>query len=428
MILIHRLVVISMAESMAFGFVTEGDVRELIPAFNRQVDAVEAPAGFGTGRIWRVGPGEKFHKLSEVVSKLHDGDIVEIYGGRYACDTGVKWRANFITVIGVKGRPIIDATNCQISGDKGAWNPQGNGLIIANLEFTGAAGSSRNGAGIRYDGTGYLYITRCCFHDNQNGVLVTSVDGANTNVVIDRCEFTRNGAGDRRSHNIYVSSANAHQVNSFVIRFSYSGEPLGGHAVKTRALSNYVLYNRLIGESNSSSNSVVDISQGGLSYVIGNVIEHGVDSNSTAMVSYSRETPQNAIQELYLINNTMLGQGADAVALLLADNACARVVDNLMVGISPSNLVNSFSSKVSLANNVITSKPSFIDSANRDYRLAASSPAVSAGVGAGSAHDFALTPIYELDASGRISRRRTIAPFDAGAYAYQPISSNKEER
>ena len=401
----------------------EVDVRKLIPAFNPSLDAVHAPAGFGTGRTWRVGPREQFHKPSDVVAKVHDGDIVEIDGGHYACDTDVKWRANFLTLVGVNGRPVIDARNCKIAGDKGAWNPRGNGLVVANLEFTGAAGPSHNDAGVRYDGAGYLYLTRCFFLENQDGVLVTASEGARTNVVIDHCEFADNGARDHLSHNIYISSASAHQVNSLVIRFSYSHDSRGGHALKTRALNNYVLYNRLADEPGGDSNSVIDVSQGGLSFVIANVIEHGPGTISAAMVSYSLESPHNSIQELYLVDNTLVSHRADDIALRLADNppVRGRIVDNMVVGISPSNLMSIASSRIALANNVITSTPHFIDASNRDYRLTGASPAVNAGIEAGSARGFALTPAYEFDASGTISPRSTVAPFDVGAYAYRPV-------
>jgi hypothetical protein len=66
-----------------------------------------------------------------------DGDIVEIEAARYPCDTSVKWRTNYLTLLGVGGRPVIDATGCNIAGDKGSWNPKGKGLIVANMEFMG---------------------------------------------------------------------------------------------------------------------------------------------------------------------------------------------------------------------------------------------------------------------------------------------------
>jgi len=131
------------------------NLRHMLPAFNPQLDAVRAPSGFGEGRIWHVGPERAYKKPSDVVRLVHDGDIVEIDAARYACDTGVRWSANYLTLLGVGGRATIDATNCEITGDKGIWNPAGNGLIVANIEFVGASGPSGNDAGIRYDGSGF---------------------------------------------------------------------------------------------------------------------------------------------------------------------------------------------------------------------------------------------------------------------------------
>jgi hypothetical protein len=153
------------------------------------------------------------------------------------------------------------------------------------------------------------------------------------------------------------------------------------------------------------------------------VIERRPATAGAAMVSYSLESPRNSIQELYLVNNTLVSHRAGDVALSLAYKASVRgrIVDNLVVGVSPANLVSIAASGISRANNVLTSTPHFIDAANRDYRLTGASPAVKAGIEAGAARGFALTPAYQLDASGAISRRHTDAPFDAGAYAYRPV-------
>ena len=160
------------------------EIRHLIPPYDAQLDAVHAPAGFGTGRVWNVGPSRQFKKPSEVAQQVRDGDIVEIDAGVYTCDAGVLWRANFLTLVGVGGRAVLDATGCGIPGGKGIWNPVARGMIVDNIEFIGAAVGDANGAGIRYDGSGYLYITNSFFHDNQNGILYTPDFVANAGGVI----------------------------------------------------------------------------------------------------------------------------------------------------------------------------------------------------------------------------------------------------
>ncbi|HUB98174.1 MAG TPA: hypothetical protein VL993_19780, partial [Stellaceae bacterium] len=398
------------------------DPRHIIAPYDPRLDAVRAPAGFGTGQIWHVGPDEPYKRPSEIVSRVHDGDIVEIDAARYACDTGVKWAASNLTIIGVGGRPVLDATHCTVEGDKGIWNPVGKGLIVDNIEFVGAAGPSQNDAGIRYDGTGYVLITHCYIHDNEDGILATPSDGAATDIVIDHSDFDHNGTDTGSTHNIYISSSSPHGVNSFVIRFSYSHGARVGHQVKTRALTNYILYNRLADEEAGDSSYAIDISQGGLTYIIGNVIQHGAKAQNWAMISYSSEDRPNPVQEVYVASNTFVNEIPDhGVALNLYDHGltAARMVNNLVTGIDPANLVGDASSKITLSHNVITASPGFYDQANRNYHLAAHAAAIGAGVDPGTVHGMSLAPAFEFEFPATGVPRPALAHLDAGAYQYQ---------
>ena len=396
--------------------------RHIVPAFNRQLDVVAPPTGFGSGRIWRVGPKHTFKKPSDVVGRVRDGDIVEIHAARYACDTGLKWSANYLTLVGVGGRPVLDATDCGgVVGDKGIWNPGGEGLIVDNIEFVGASGPSHNDAGIRYDGKGYLYITNSYFHDNENGILVTAVKAASTDIVIDRSEFAHNGTGDGRTHNIYISSSEPTMVHSFVIRFSYSHQANIGHEVKTRAQTNYILYNRLADEADGTSSYDIDISQGGLTYIIGNIIQHGAHADNAAMVSYAAETPSNAVQELYIINNTFVSEVTGSpVAVNLDDHglSVAKMTNNLVVGIPERQVVGVSPAKMLIRNNVVTAEPAFYDRAHREYHLTANSPAVRAGTDPDSVHSISLVPAYEFTYPASAVPRPHAGVLDVGGYQY----------
>ena len=396
-------------------------LRRIVRAFDPQLDVVRAPDGFGKGRVWHVGADRPYKKPSDVVRLLHDGDVVEIDAGRYACDTGVKWSANYLTLVGIGGRATMDATNCEITGDKGIWNPQGTGLLVANIDFIGASGPSGNDAGIRYDGSGYLYITSSHFYNNQNGILATPTRPASADIVIDQCEFAYNGVDGGRTHNIYISSSESTAPHSFVIRFSYSHHAHVGHEVKTRALTNYILYNRIADEADGDSSYDIDVPQGGLTYIIGNVIQHSVHAENSAMVSYSAEDQHNPVQELYVVNNTFVSElGQRSVAVNLYDNrlAVAKMMNNLVVGVSPGNLVGIAPAKMSLANNVLATAPAFYDVSRREYHLTASSPAIHAGMDPGRAHEFLLAPTYEFAYPAMAAPRPRAASLDAGAYQY----------
>ena len=380
------------------------DVRHIIPPFDPALDAAHAPAGFGTGRIWRVGPNETYKQPSAVARLVRDGDIVEIDAAVYKCDQSVRWTANNLTLVGVGGRPVLDATGCKITGGKGIWNPSGKNLIVDNIAFVGARVASQNGAGIRYDGTGYLYITHAYFHDNEDGILYTPNQRflATNNLVIDRSEFDHNGYPTGQAHNMYINPC-----NSFVLRFSYSHDAIIGHEVKSRAWSNYILYNRIADEANGTASYDIDLPQGGISYIIGNVIQKAPNADNSSNISYAVENARpNPVQRLYIAYNTIINQSSHVQArhvLFIQDRNLvqARMVDNLIVGVPASALMTGDAAdKVQLAGNVVTDRPSVYDAAHRLYFLTAGSPAVHRAVPAGDGSGFPLQPKIRVRLSG----------------------------
>ena len=91
-----------------------------------------------------------------------------------------------------------------------------------------------------------------------------------SDILIERSVFDRNGYGDGQSHNIYIG-----QVRSFTLRFSHSHDSIFGHEVKSRAKVNYILHNRLTDENDGNSSYLIDLPEGGHGYVIGNILEKG---------------------------------------------------------------------------------------------------------------------------------------------------------
>ena len=405
----------------------EFNVRDIIPPHKAQLDAVRAPAGiFGTGKIWHVGPKERYKTFSSIAKQVHDGDVVEIAAGTYRCtEQSIVWTANDITVIGVGGRAVFDATGCPIAGDKGIFNPRGRNMIIDNIAFIGARGPSNNDAGIRLDGGGYVYITRSYFANSQNGVLLTP--GMPANIVIDHSEFSGNGNCVNASgcgHNIYVS--NGKNAESFVLRFSYSHNADTGHEVKSRAKVNYILYNRLADEAAGRASYEIDIPNGGLTYIVGNIIQKGPDARNGNAIAYGEEGAVNPIQKLYVASNTIVNE--DAVpgrrwALLLGRGVTkAELVNNLIVGLpSPAHLADGpGAGVVQQRNDIVTNLPGVHDQANKSYYLTAASPAVDAGIDPGEVNGFSLRPLYEFVLPTSDVARSVVGKLDVGAYEYTP--------
>jgi len=414
---------LSPAMAAAAAFDAHTDVRHIVPPFNPELDAVQAPASFGTGRIWHVGPTRDYKKPSDVVRLVDDGDIVEIDAAIYKCDESVQWRANDLTLVGVGGRPVLDATGCSIRGGKGIWDPVGRNLIVDNISFVGAKVSSQNGAGIRYEGTGYLYVTRSYFGDNEDGILYTPNQAYldTNNIVIDRSEFDHNGFSTGQAHNMYIAVC-----KSFVLRFSYSHDAVIGHEVKSRSRTNLILYNRIAGEGGGTASYDVELPQGGLTYIIGNIIQKSPNADNPSSISYAVEPHPHPIQKLYVAYNPIVNQSSRTQyrrALFIDDKGLseAKLVDNLIIGINPSTLmIGSGAGKVQVAGNVITDQPGFYDAGERLYQLAAHSPAIDRAIPAGVGDGFSLTPKYEFVFPDGDKPRPVVGKPDVGAYEFDP--------
>jgi len=426
-VMVFGILLISSGQVAAATNAGVADAARIIPPYDPQLDAVRAPTGvFGTGKVWQVGPNREYKTFSSIARQLHDGDVVEIDAGNYGCsEQSIIWTANNITVMGVGGRAVFNATGCTISRDKGIFNPGGTNMIIDNIAFIGVQGPSRNDAGIRLDGGGYVYITHSYFGNSQNGVLLTP--GTPANIVIDHSEFNDNGNCANAAgcgHNMYIS--NPANADSFVLRFSYSHNANAGHEVKSRAQLNYILYSRLADEATGHASYEIDISNGGLTFIVGNIIQKGPDAENGNVMAYAEEGAINPIQKLYIANNTIVNSFRNPGgrwALLLGKGVTeAKMVNNLIVGLTSSTHVADGvgAGMLEEQHDVITDSPEFYNEAARNYYLTATSPAVDAGVDPGSTNGFSLRPGYEFQFPVSGVARPVFGALDAGAYEYTP--------
>lgn len=362
---------------------------------------------------FQVGPNKQYTKPSDVADLVQDGDVVEIDAGTYRCDTGVRWWANDLTIRGVGGFAHMDADGCFIPGGKGIWNPKGRNFTIENIEFSGASVPDQNGTGIRYEGSGLFTVKKSYFHDNENGILYTS-QNPDGEIVITHSEFANNGYGDGQSHNLYIN-----QAKSLTFKYNYSHSASIGHLLKTRARENHIMYNRLTGEDGTQSYEI-DVSNGGLAYIIGNIFHQGPGTDNSGIIAYAAEGANAGEQRLYVINNTVVNDLGSGNFVRLWDDGLieAQITNNFVVGFSQNQLVNNTYGKTTLANNVTTSNPEFVNQGNYDYRLTANSPAIDAGINPGTGAGTSLTPtqqyVHSLDSESRTSQ----GTIDAGAYEF----------
>lgn len=345
----------------------------------RSLPAAEPP----TGRHLRVGPNHEYPTPSAAAARAQDGDTIEITAGEYPGDVAV-WSANRLTIRGVNGLAHL-AANGKSAQQKAIWVIRGDDTTVEQIEFSGCRVPDRNGAGIRQEGAN-LVVRHCSFHDNENGIL-TSPNPA-SDILVEFTEFHHNGHGDGYSHNLYIGA-----VRRFTLQFCSSHHVKVGHLVKSRAQTNFILYNRLEDGADGTSSYVIDLPNGGQSFIIGNLLQHGRRAENGTVISYAAEGAKNAVQELYVVNNTCLQQRSPAGSFLrvVGQAPTVRVINNLIVG-TPTVL----SGPGLVTNNLVTDQPGFVDAAHQDYRLTPTAPAVHAGIEPGSVGEFSLVPRFAV--------------------------------
>ena len=259
----------------------------------------DAPAKAGTtenssGKTIHVGPGYPVRSLAVAAKLAKDGDTVEIDPGDYVADVAVLTQDR-LTLRASHGRVRLIAAGASAEG-KGIWVVRGGKITIENIDFSGARVADKNGAGIRLE-KGLLTIRNCSFLDNENGILA---GGTDSELDIENSEFGNNGAGDGQSHNIYVG-----QVRRLRVVGSYFHHARIGHLLKSRARESFIAYNRLTDEIGGRASYELEFPNGGIAYVIGNIIEQGSQTDNSTIISYGAEGYAWPRNELYLVNNTI---------------------------------------------------------------------------------------------------------------------------
>jgi len=370
------------------------------------VDTREAMREGAQPAVLRVGAKRDLKRPSAAAQIARDGDIIELDAGIYDSDVAV-WRQNRLTIRGLGGRAHLRANGAHAEG-KAIWVIKGNNTTIESVEFSGAKVPHRNGAGIRLEGSG-LTVRDCYFHDNENGILT----GANqaSDIIVEHSEFSHNGFGDGQSHNLYIGN-----VRSFTLRFSYVHHALVGHNVKSRALRNHITYNRIMDENDGRSSYSIDLPNGGLSFVIGNVIQQGPATENSGIVSYGAEGLKHPLNELYFVNNTVVNDRPAGGRFLFvrAGTDAARIVNNVFSGRG-----DVLSGPGELSNNVVSAKTAFVDPVGFDYRLKAGAAAIGRGVNPGSAYGFELRPTAEYAHKAKTGTRSSSGMLDLGALEYR---------
>lgn len=365
---------------------------------------------YSNATIWKVGPTRTYTLPSQVAGLVNDGDTVDIDAGTYSnCAT---WNDNNLLLRGVGGMAHVKDVVC--SG-KGIWNFNGNNITVEYIEFSGATNPSLNGAGIRGQG-GTFTVRHSYFHDNENGILCNDPVAGTSDVLVEYSEFSNNGQGDGYSHNMYIGN-----MNSFTLRYCYTHHAKIGHEIKSRAHKNYILYNRIMNETAGTASREIDLPNGGLAIIIGNLIEQGANTSNSNMFGYGLEGLSNpSPHNVYVINNTFVNdRSAGSFINTQTGTALLKVVNNIFTG--PGTVISGTTTTLDSTTNWITTNKAslaFVNLTGYDYQLTASSPVINKGSNPGSAGIYSLTPVSEYVHNSNMRNRSTNGVIDIGAYEY----------
>ena len=362
---------------------------------------------------WTVGPDQSWTLPSQVSTLVGDGDTVNILAGVYPSDVA-RWQADDLVLRGVGGFAHLESNGLSW-GDKAIWVIQGNNCTVEWIEFSECQVPDHNGAGIRLEGLN-LTVRHCWFHHNENGILCGEYHPST--VRIEHSEFGHHGFGDGYSHNLYIGN-----IDSLIFRYNYSHHADVGHELKSRAWVNVIEYNRFSNEDDGTASREIDLPNGGQAYLIGNVIQQGLQSQNSNLVGFGMEGLINpGPQELYAVNNTLVNEKVNGSFFQSPPEVYIKAYNNVLAG--GGEFMSAWPDDMdTLANLRIIDiiAADFADPDDYDYHITGSSPAFGIGQPAGlGSSGYPLVALYEYVHPANSVLRCQHALLDAGAFEACP--------
>ncbi len=373
---------------------------------------------------WSVGPSREYTYCSQVAPLVQHGDTVAIDYATYYNDPQVIWNKNNLYIVGVGGRPRLEAgpiiANDMVNG-KGIFVISGSNVHVQNIEFANAVVQDNNGAGIRQEGAN-LTITNCRFIANEMGILCGNI--ANCKTTVEYTEFLNGGStfNPGYQHNIYIN-----HIDTLVFRYNYCHDAIAeGHELKSRATNNFIMYNRIANETTEDSRTI-DLPNGGISVVVGNIIEQGPLSANSNLLGYGMEGLSNpGPHHLLCFNNTFINKKQTGNFIQVGNGTDSLVVkNNLFAGARTGGLITGSVGVLDSSHNLVNTSLDvfrFLDFSGYNYHLASDAPARDRGIAvSGSIGGFSLQPAYEYVDTCTYAARPNDGLIDIGAFEYPTI-------
>jgi hypothetical protein len=244
-----------------------------------------------------VGPGGQPNSLRAALEAADDGDVIELLPGEYRGDSAVV-PAKRLTIRGMGQRPVLRG-NSNVAEGRSILVIRGGDVTVENLEFRGARAPDANGAGIRQEG-GHLKVVRCGFYDNENGILTGNDEKAE--LEIDSSVF-----GDAPRvvgglyHLLYVG-----RIGRFSVTGSRFHTGFEGQLLKSRARESRIGYNLIVDGPGGEASYEIELPNGGLVWIIGNVISQAASTQNPVVIAYGADRRPWERNALTLAHNTII--------------------------------------------------------------------------------------------------------------------------
>jgi hypothetical protein len=236
--------------------------------------------------------GRGFRTLQEAVDAIGGrSGTIRIAPGRYR-ECAVQEAGRVAYVAESRGTAIFDGGACE---GKATLVLGGKSARVEGLVFTHVRVPDENGAGIRLE-DGDLVVAYSLFSDGENGIL--TANGPSGSISIDHSTFSGLGEGDG-THSIYVG-----HYGSLRVTHSRFERGAGGHYIKSRAPRIEVVDNSFDDSRGRRTNYLVDLSNGAVGRIAGNVFVHGTGKeNYGTMISVAPEGAENRSGGLVIEDN-----------------------------------------------------------------------------------------------------------------------------
>ena len=185
------------------------------------------------------------------------------------------------------------------------------------------------------------------------------------------------------------------QIARLSVTGSYFHHARIGHLLKSRAALNQILYNRLTDEAGGTASYELEFPNGGVAYVVGNLIQQNIETDNPQLISFGAEGYAWPRNEIHLVNNTLINPlPLGGVFLKVAAGAdVIRAVNNLLVGQGTLESAG----RGDYRSNYTVAPSDFAQAAGYDFRLKSSSRAAGKGIDVGLANGQSLQALREYE-------------------------------